>query len=36
MIEKGLEIWQVNMKIDHEGVELLKYWNTTSNFRKIK
>ena len=35
-IEKGLEIWQVNMKIDHEGVELLKYWNTTSNFRKIK
>ena len=35
-IEKGLEIWQVNMKIDPEGVELLKYWNTTLNFRKIK
>ena len=35
-IEKGLEIWQANMKIDHEGVELLKYWNTTSNFWKIK
>lgn len=35
-IEKGLEIWQVNMKIGPEGVELLKYWNTTSNFRKIK
>ena len=35
-IEKGLEIWQGNMKIDPEGVELLKYWNTTLNFRKIK
>lgn len=28
-IEKGLEIWQVNMNIDPEGVELIRYWNTT-------
>lgn len=34
-IEKGLEIWQVNMNIDPEGVELIRYWNTTENFRKI-
>ena len=34
-IEKGLEIWQVNMNIDPEGVELIGYWNTTENFRKI-
>lgn len=34
-IEKGLEIWQVNMNIDREGVELIGYWNTTENFRKI-
>nr|WP_295001868.1 DNA/RNA nuclease SfsA [uncultured Methanobrevibacter sp.] len=34
-IEKGLEIWQVNMNIDPEGMELIRYWNTTENFRKI-
>lgn len=34
-IKKGLEIWQINMKIDHEGIELIKYWNTTTNFRRI-
>jgi len=33
-IEKGLEIWQINMNINHEGIELIKYWNTTNNFRK--
>jgi len=35
-IKKGLKIWQINMKIDHDSVELLRYWNTTSKFRKIK
>ena len=34
-IEKGVEIWQANMKIDPEGVELIRYWNTTENFRRI-
>lgn len=33
-IEKGLEIWQINMKIDKEGIELIKYWNTTNNFKE--
>ena len=32
-IEKGIEIWQVNMRIDPEGVKLIKYWNTTENFK---
>lgn len=32
-IEKGIEIWQVNLKIDPEGVELIKYWNTTEKFK---
>jgi sugar fermentation stimulation protein A len=34
-IKKGLEIWQINMKIDHEGIELIKYWNSTTTFRRI-
>lgn len=32
-IEKGIEIWQVNMRIDPEGVKLIKHWNTTENFK---
>jgi hypothetical protein len=23
------------MKIDHEGIELIKYWNSTTTFRRI-
>lgn len=34
-IKKGIEIWQVNIKIDEKGVELIKYWNTTSNFSDL-
>lgn len=31
-VKNGLEIWQVNLKIDENGIELVKYWNTTDNF----
>lgn len=31
-INKGIEIWQVNMKIDEKGVELIRYWNITNKF----
>ena len=31
-VEKGVEIWQVNMKIDAEGVELIKVWDISEIF----
>lgn len=31
-INEGVEIWQINMSIDENGVELTDYWDTTSNF----
>lgn len=31
-ISKGVEIWQINMKIDAKGVELIKFWDISDTF----